>query len=164
MTFPTKQELTHELVLLMTRELDVLEQNHRDTAAAATHEEAKPENDKDTRALEQSYLARGQALRVQEVREQIARVRSTGIEAPSGDAATLGSIVTVFDEHDEAERTFFLMPAGGGSRLAEREGRSVLVVTPESPWGRALVGAKVGESREVTIAGRLRDFEVRAVR
>jgi len=39
----------------------------RTVVEGATHEENKPENDKDTRALEQSYLARGQAQRVVEL-------------------------------------------------------------------------------------------------
>ena len=47
---------------LTAADLATLEKAQHATQAAATHEEAKPENDKDTRALEQSYLARGQAL------------------------------------------------------------------------------------------------------
>ena len=42
-------------------DLASLQRAHRATVEGATHEEAKPENDKDTRALEQSYLARGQS-------------------------------------------------------------------------------------------------------
>ena len=152
--------LVRELLDVLARELGALEQTHRETRAAATHEEAKPENDKDTRALEQSYLARGQALRVQELRELVARVRSLDFEGARNEAS-LGAVVTVHDESEDAERTFFLTPAGGGTKLA---GGTVLVVTPESPWGRALVGSKVGDGREVSIAGRLRAFEVIAIR
>jgi len=155
----SKADLVRELIEVLTKEVAVLEETHRETRASATHEEAKPENDKDTRALEQSYLARGQALRIQELRESIARVRSAGIADVPTDSATLGSLVVVQDDGDDVQRTFLLMPAGGGTRLGE--GTSlVLVVTPESPWGRALIGAKVGDGREVTIAGTLRDFEV----
>lgn len=152
--------LTRELLDALSRELGALEQVHRETAAAATHPEAKPENDKDTRALEQSYLARGQALRVQELRELVARVRGLDFEGAS-DVASLGAVVTVHDDSEDVERTFFLTPAGGGTKLA---GGAVLVVTPESPWGRALVGGKVGDAREVTIAGKLRDFEILAIK
>src|SRR5262249_35036413 len=58
-----KQALKRQLLDLLREQLEVLEHAHRTTHAGATHEEAKPENDKDTRALEQSYLARGQANR-----------------------------------------------------------------------------------------------------
>lgn len=160
----TKADLVRALLELLTREVGALEESHKETRAAATHEEAKPENDKDTRALEQSYLARGQALRIQELREAIARVRSVAVESSRADtAASLGSLVTVHDEEEDVERTFFLMPAGGGARLSIGT-TQVLVVTPESPWGRALVGARASDSREVTVAGKLRDFQVLTVR
>jgi len=59
MPAPTKPTLKAELLALLAADLDTLERAHRATTEGATHEEAKPENDKDTRALEQSYLARG---------------------------------------------------------------------------------------------------------
>ena len=64
MTVPAKSSLRDELLGRLRAELDQLEAAHRSALEGATHEESKPENSKDTRALEQSYLARGQALRV----------------------------------------------------------------------------------------------------
>ena len=52
-----KNALRDELVARVAEELEALERAHRAVMEAATHEEAKPENDKDTRALEQSYLS-----------------------------------------------------------------------------------------------------------
>lgn len=157
-THPTpaalKATLIEALLQKVADDLAMAEQAHRETKAGATHEEAKPENDKDTRALEQSYLARGQAQRVHELREGLLRIRS--LELSPTERAALGSLVVVFDELDEEERSFLLMPAGGGTKLAD----GVLVVTPESPWGRALLGASVGDSRDVLIADKRREFEV----
>jgi len=51
MTAPSKQALRDELASLLSADLDVLERAQKATREAATHEEAKPENDKDTRAL-----------------------------------------------------------------------------------------------------------------
>jgi hypothetical protein len=61
---PSKADLIAGLKLRLEEELAMATLAHKTTKDAATHEEAKPENDKDTRALEQSYLARGQAQRV----------------------------------------------------------------------------------------------------
>ena len=44
-----------------------MEGYHAAATEGATHSEARPENDKDTRGLELSYLARGQAQRVAEL-------------------------------------------------------------------------------------------------
>ena len=52
----TKQALKTELAALLAADLETLEKAHRATREGVTHEDAKPENDKDTRALEQTYL------------------------------------------------------------------------------------------------------------
>lgn len=59
----TPAQAKQDLIAALERTLELLERAHADAAEGATHEEAKPEDDKDTRALEQSYLARGQAQR-----------------------------------------------------------------------------------------------------
>ncbi|HQP37789.1 MAG TPA: hypothetical protein PLI95_21545, partial [Polyangiaceae bacterium] len=71
---PSKSALKQELVSLLQRDLEVLQRAHRASQEGATHEEAKPENDKDTRALEQSYLARGQARRVDDLSSALSAV------------------------------------------------------------------------------------------
>ena len=154
-----KTALRDELVARLQRELDALEAAHRAVMEAATHEEAKPENDKDTRALEQSYLARGQAMRVEAAREALAECRALGV-APfaASRPVALGALVTVDD--DGATRALYIAPHGGGETLA---GGAVQVLTPASPLGRALVGRVVGDVCEAVAGGRSREVEVIAV-
>jgi transcription elongation GreA/GreB family factor len=152
--------LKAELVSILRHDLAAAEQAHRATVSGATHEEAKPENDKDTRALEQSYLARGQAMRVEELRTAIAEVESLVPRAPTflpgADLrAALGALVVV--EEGDAESTYWIAPQGGGARL---DGGKVHVVTPKSPLGTALVGKELGEDFDVVIAGRRRSLSV----
>jgi len=152
--------LKTELLGLLRGELALAEKAHRTTTEAATHEEAKPENDKDTRALEQSYLARGQALRATELRAAVAEVESMRVPRRSDEGrAVLGARVTVVDEREERS-TYWLAAHGGGSRLASGQ---VQVVTPRSPVGRALVGKTVGDEAEVIRAGKTRTVRVVAI-
>jgi len=130
MPAPAKTALKVELLALLHDDLDTLERAYRATTEGATHEEAKPENDKDTRALEQSYLARGQAARIEELRASIAGVTALPLKDFDARPAALGALVTVDEEG--AESTLLLAPAGGGARLA---GGTVQVVTPPSPLG-----------------------------
>jgi len=128
------------------------------TVAGATSEEAKSEHSKDTRALEQTYLARGQAQRVEQLREGIARVaampvRDFALDEPIG----VGARVVI--EEEGRERVLLLVPFGGGIRLTDGE----QVVTPTSPLGRTLIGKIAGDGGEVAIAGRKLAFTVRAV-
>lgn len=156
---PSKVELRDALAQLVEADLSTAERAQRAAAEGATDEEAKPENDKDTRALEQSYLARGQAQRVDELRTALGLVRSMPIR-DFGDEApiALGALVTA--SVDEAERSYFIAPGGGG---AELEG-GVQVVTPSSPLGRALLGRREGDETELGAGGRTRLIEITRVR
>lgn len=149
-----KAALRDELVARLSHELDALERAHRAVMEAATHEEAKPENDKDTRALEQSYLARGQALRVESLREAVVACAALTTRAITSRAA-LGALIRVDDEG--VARTLYLAPNGGGVTLA---GGEVQVVTPGSPLGRALMGRAAGEVAEAEVSGKTREIEV----
>lgn len=158
MPVPTPSALKAELLRTLTHTLQGLEAAHADTLAAATHEEAKPENDKDTRALEQSYLARGQAARVEALRDGVKAVAALKVGAPSG-VVGLGALVEA--EEDGDARLYFVAPDGGGTRLAKG---AVLVVTPKSPLGDALLGRRAGDSVEWVAAGKQRTVDVLAVR
>jgi transcription elongation GreA/GreB family factor len=151
--------LKEELARVLATDLAIRERAYRAARDAATHEEAKPENDKDTRALEQSYLARGEGLRLEELRSAIVELqampsRPPGARGPVG----LGAVV-VTDEGGE-KALFWLAPCGGGTRLADD---TVQVLTPKSPLGRALLGAYAGDECEVQVAGRRRVLRIVAV-
>ena len=87
---PARKALKAELLGKLEETLRTLEAAHADTREAATHAEAKPENDKDTRALEQSYLARGQAMRIWAWRRRPGEVRRGLREGLSDDGAQVG--------------------------------------------------------------------------
>lgn len=131
------------------------------TRAGATHEEARPENDKDTRALEQTYLARGQAMRVEEVIEQAQVLRYLSLPAfQEGDAIAAGALIEL--ESDDAARCVFLLPHGGGIEV-ELDGVTVRVVTPTSPLGKAILGRTVGDDITLRTRGVLREYVISRV-
>jgi transcription elongation GreA/GreB family factor len=142
-----KRALWQELVERVRAEVEASRRAHQETQAGATHEEAKPENDKDTRALEQSYLARGQAARVDEATRALAALIALPLrDFTDDDPIALGALATLESEDGERLRVL-LAPAGAGQRLADADGE-VSVITTGSPLGRALVGGKVGDSPE----------------
>jgi hypothetical protein len=133
------------------------------TREGATHEEARPENDKDTRALEASYLARGQAQRVVDLESD--RKRLAFMQLRKFDAQTpidLSALIQLHDE-DDTTRWYFLAIAGGGKRI-EHEGQHIDVLTPEAPLGRALAGRVRGEDVQLRIGAKLRELSIAEVR
>ncbi|MEO8799274.1 MAG: GreA/GreB family elongation factor [Polyangiaceae bacterium] len=154
---PDKRALKTELVLALKAELAHAEAAYVSTRAGATHEEAKPENDKDTRALEQTYLARGQATRVEELRIAVGEVEAMLVPtANEGTPIGVGMVATVEDQ-DGKEHAYFVALHGGGAKL---QGGAVQSVTSKSPLGRALVGKRIADDVEVVIAGKTRSLAI----
>lgn len=151
---PDKQALKDELLKLLQDDLAQLEFAQLEASKAATHAEAKAESDKDTRAVEQSYLARGQAQRVEELRAAVADLTKMAVlPLKKTDPAGLGALLRI--EEDGAEQLLFLAPQRGGTKLA---GGKVQVVTPKSPLGEALLGARAGDDCEVHLARKVREL------
>jgi transcription elongation GreA/GreB family factor len=150
-----KAALLAELIAQLAAALDSAQRAHAAALEGATHSEARAENAKDTRGLEQSYLARGQAQRVAELEAGLAAVTALAVRrfAP-GDPIALGAVVTVDD--DGEPRRLFIAPHGGGSALAG----GVQVVTPSSPLGRAVLGKRIDDEVELRLAGGLRSLVV----
>jgi hypothetical protein len=140
----------------------------RATAAAnrsrhdATHEEARPENDKDTRALETSYLARGQAQRVIDLEQAERQVRFMTLrDFGPDDPIDLSALVEV--ESDGASTWYLIAPAAGG-RTVSHAGTNIDVLTPEAPLGRVLIGRVCGEDLELRVGARVRELSILHVR
>jgi transcription elongation GreA/GreB family factor len=147
-----KDALRAALVARLEADLATARAAHEAAIEGATHEEARPENDKDTRGLEQSYLARGLAQRVAELEAAVAGVPAMTLAKPA--RVALGAVVTV--EEDGREARFFIAAHGGGIVLPGE----VTVITRSSPIGRALLGRDVDDECEVSAGGKRRTLVV----
>jgi len=153
-----KAVLRTELAAQLAEAFASAQRAHAAAVEGATHTEARAENPKDTRGLEQSYLARGQAQRVAELEAGLAAVTAlVPRDFASGDPVAVGALVTVDD--DGEPKRLFIAPHGGGSVLAG----GVQVVTPSSPLGRALLGKRVDDEAELRLPGGQRTLVVVAV-
>ncbi|HEX4341612.1 MAG TPA: GreA/GreB family elongation factor [Polyangiaceae bacterium] len=153
-----KKALLGQLREALLRELAEARRVAGETAAAANHPEARPENDKDTRKIELSYLAAGQAARAQELEAGVALLASLPIRAFSAEEPLQAGAIVELDVAGKTQRVL-LCPAGGGHRLGTGADE-LSVVTPQSPLGRGLLGKRVGESFELRVAGQVRDVEI----
>ncbi len=156
-----KTQLLQTLVACLEEERDALLKSAERTRQAATHEEARPENDKDTRALEASYLARGQAKRVEESNETITRLRFLSLKTFTAEEPIDMTALVELEAEDETFHVF-LLPVGGGSRV-EFEGHTVRVVTPAAPLGRALLNRETGDDFELQVARQKKQYVVVSV-
>lgn len=152
----SKEHLKQELLALLQEQLTTARAAHAAAIEGAFHEEAKPENDKDTRGLEQSYLARGYAARVAELETAVAAVEA--LTTSKCAKVSMGALVTI--DEDARERSVFVAPGGGGLTLAG----GVTVVTPTSPMGKALLGKVEDDEAELVAGGAQRTLVITAIR
>jgi transcription elongation GreA/GreB family factor len=150
-----KTALRDELLAQLTEMLATARIAHASAMEGATHSEAKAENDKDTRGLEQSYIARGQAQRVADLEVAVVDVEKMKL-APCT-AVAMSAVVTV--EEDGDERRYFVAPHGGGNTLAD----DIQVVTLSSPIGKAMLGKRAGDEVELRLAGNVRTLVITRV-
>jgi transcription elongation GreA/GreB family factor len=156
-TRASKEALHAALCVLLRGELDAAIRVHKTAKEGATHSEARPENDKDTRALEQSYVARGQAMRVRDLELALTTTEKMLLRAfADGDPVALGAVVVTSEE--DVETIFMLAPHGGGHTIGR-----IKIVTPEAPLGRALLGKHVGDTCEVMLAGKRRTLTIECI-
>ena len=158
---PEKPAVRDALVAALRAALAAMTHAAEQTREGATHEDSRAEGDKDMRSTEQSYLARGQALRVEDLAEQVQRLETTPLRAFTDDEP-IGPGALVQVSVDEEPRTFFVVSQGGGTELAIG-GAKVTVVTPASPVGRALVGRRAGEDFELMSRGAVREWVIERV-
>lgn len=146
--------------------LDKLETIHQTALSAtqiaidaATDEETVPEHKYDTLALEASYLAHGQAMRVKQCEEDISHYKALLIRDVTNDSCVgLSSLVVLLDEQEQ-QGYFFVGPCAGGVSF-EYQGKQVSIVTPSAPLGSALIGKMAGDEVELELGGRRSWFEI----
>ncbi len=108
----------------------------------ATDEQSKAENKYDTRGLEASYLARGQSRQAAETEQALDEFRKlSGRAFAVGTPIDLGALVELKGGRDRM--LLFVGPSMGGTEVVV-DAEEITVVTPQSPLGQQLVGAKAG--------------------
>ena len=144
-----KQDILSQIISSLTAELDTCLNAAKAASAAATDPDSKAENKYDTRSLEASYLARGQAQRVAELQEALHAFETLNVRRfDAGHAASLSALITVKTEDGESH--YFLGPAAGGTEI-QHAGHEVMVITPGSPLGQKLTGRTVGDKVQMPV-------------
>jgi len=167
MTTLDKLQLLDLLRERVDAQLRDLERRQRDVQAGTIHEENRPEHAKDTRATEQSYLARGLAARVAEMRKMLT-ILAAFTPRPFGpdEPVAVGALVVLSTEDETSSaagpatpETCWLVAGAGGFEL-ELGGVTIRTLTPVSPLGQALIGLQSGDGGSVRTPSGLRHFEV----
>ena len=135
---------------------------------SATDKENVAENKYDTLGLEAAYLAEGQSRRVAECEAALRSFQrllaSSEDETLPADEIGVGTLVVLRD-HGEGVKYLLIGQLAGGLKVDLRDqsgSNEVMVITPSSPLGRALMGLGVDDQVDISSAGEKRCYIVTA--
>lgn len=138
-----KARLLDRIRTELAHRLKRLEQAAREAHAAATDPGSKAESKYDTRSLEASYLAAGQARQVEETAAALRTFETLALPDFEPDEPVGPGALVELDLAGETQH-FLLVPAAGGLTV-EDEGREITLLSAESPLYRSLLGHHVGD-------------------
>lgn len=154
-----KKSLLQQLFQKIENDLNTARAAATATAQGATHEESKAEGSKDTRATEASYLARGQAMRVEELEETLNRLRFMRTEKFDIDTPISAGAVVCLENEKAVQRWYYLVVAGGGYELDSGK-KKITTITPQSPLGKSLIEKQVSDEIEFRVGGKMQIFDI----
>ena len=154
----------HALILdKLQADLDIAQRAAQTAYETATHEENIAENKYDTLGLEASYLAAGQAKRVEEIRQALALCQNMALRPYDESVGIqMGALLGLEDEQGR-QQWLFLAPDGAGLKV-QLVGQPITVITPRSPLGKSLLGKFEGDEVDISVAGARQQFTVTEVK
>ena len=157
-----KQNVHQLLLEKLAVDFDVAQRAAQTAYETATHEENIAENKYDTLGLEASYLAAGQAKRVEEIRQALTRCQNMPVAAYDAQRGIqIGSLLGLEDDQGR-QQWLFLAPDAAGLKVY-LVGQLITVITPRSPLGSSLRGKFEGDEVEIVVAGTRQQFTVTEV-
>jgi len=141
-----KSDLVETIRAVLRTRLERLARAAMDAHAAATDPGSKAESKYDTRSLEESYLATGQARQVKELAETLAVFEGLTLPDFSDDDVVDAGALVETRRAGGGEVSWFLMAPSSGGLEVVYDGKEITLLSPDSPLYQKLVGLGVGES------------------
>ncbi len=158
----TKKNIHQKFIEKLTSELTAITAAAKESFATATSEEHQAKNRHDTFKLESSFLARGQAKRVEDLTNALENLHMLPLrKLPSKSPVQLGALVRLIAGDNTTRTLFFCSTAGGESITAGSE--EITIVTPQSPIGQAILGKITGDKIDVKIGFTTNTYTVKSV-
>ena len=122
--------------------LERLSRAAKESQKAATDPDSKAESKYDTRNLEASYLAAGQARQVEELGRAVQMFERASLPSYEGMGAVGPGALVELRQGGDCD-WYLLVPAAGGLEVQDGE-RVITLLSPESPLYQKLLGVEVG--------------------
>ena len=154
-----KQQVLQRIIETLKVDLDVAVRAARTAYETATHEENIAENKYDTLGLEASYLAAGQARRVEEIRQSLTLYQNLSLKPFDQVLGIRSGDLIVLESASGLEQHLFLGPDAAGLKVTV-EGTLVTVITSRAPLGQTLLGKFDGDELDINVNRSQQSFQI----
>jgi hypothetical protein len=147
-----KTDLRQAIIDRLQSDLDVLTRAAHMAREEATDEQSKPKEEYETRAQEAAYLAESQAKLALELQASLALYK--GMPMPDYTKtihpADTGALIRLEPTEGEKRDIWYFLGLRSGGVSLTVGATTVTLVTPQSPLGRQLTGARVGDTVQLS--------------
>ena len=158
-----KTDVLHCIIERLGIDLDTLQRAAQTAYETATAEENIAENKYDTLSLEASYLATGQARRMEEIRQARAAYQQLTLRDYDPERGIQISNLVTLEDPQGARQQVFLGPEAAGLKITAGDDL-ITVITPRSPLGQSLIGRLEGDEINLMLGNNRQVYEVTQVR
>jgi transcription elongation GreA/GreB family factor len=154
-----KQQVLQRIIEKLEVDLDIAIRAAQTAYETATHEENIAENKYDTLGLEASYLAAGQARRMEEIRQSLTLYRNLVLKPFDQTRGIQSGDLVVLDSASGVQQHLFLGPDAAGLKIGVDD-TLITVITAKAPLGQNLLGKLDGDQVEISVNGSRQSFEI----
>lgn len=161
---PIMNKILLQQIILQRLSADLLiAQRAAQTAyEAATDAENIAENKYDTLGLEASYLATGQARRMNEISQALQALQRLPVDGYQPQyGIRVGDVVLLADADDE--QRWLLLASDAAGLKVELDNQAIMLITPHSPMGQGLLGQVQDSEVMLQVGNRQQHFLVLAI-
>jgi transcription elongation GreA/GreB family factor len=155
----SSEKIKNELINRLETELKEIESAAHSSREYANQDDIKSEGKYDTRAIEASYMAQAQEVRVEELKQDLTMIKDIEVEHQSLHIE-LGSLALL--EQNGKEVWYFISSALGGTML-NIDDYLILVISVFSPVGSEALSLEVGDSFEVETPKENRHYRIKNI-
>jgi len=144
-----KRKVIEQVVKKLKKEIEIGKKASKEAFDTATDDEAYSDGKYDTRSLEASYLAGGQAQIVKELGDALQGfnlLKAQQFIQPPSKQVGLGSLLEI---QSKSGSSWYIIGPGGGGIEVEVDGCLVTILTLYSPFGEAVASKQTGEIIEL---------------
>ncbi|MDE1919100.1 MAG: GreA/GreB family elongation factor [Patescibacteria group bacterium] len=156
-----KHDIFKQIKTELEKTLANTERQRNESQHEANQHKGRMQSRYDTFKEEAQMMVAAHEVRMAELRASLAQVQAV-LDRPSvfkpTDTIRVGAVIAL-EANDGTRRRHVLSPTGGGIQVVSGS-TELMVITPDSPIGKRLVGLKMGDEIEIDVGGNKRNYQI----